>query len=151
MTLTHWKPLRDLMPLHNRIHRLLEDDFFKDFGFGKSFEHFSDNWSPATDILETKDHYVFKLDVPGFSKDEISVEFKDNTLSIKGERKDDKEVKDENYHRIERFSGQFSRSFTLPGDTNSNEINAQLKNGTLELRIPKAEEKIAKSISINLN
>jgi HSP20 family protein len=134
--------------VHDRLNRFFEDEFFKDFY--RPSETMS-NWYPTTDIFETKDDFVFKLEVPGLSKDDIKIEFEKNTLSIKGERKTEKDVKDENYHRIERFSGTFNRSFTLPGETDGSKINASLKDGILELRIPKAEEKKAKSIPIKIN
>jgi HSP20 family protein len=107
-------------------------------------------WNPAADVMENKDEYILKLEVPGVAREDINIEFHDNTLTIKGERKADSDLKEEDIHRIERFSGNFSRNFTLPGETDSEKIEAKLKDGILELRIPKAEEKKAKSIPINL-
>lgn len=150
MNLTHYKPLGNLMNMQEQMGRFFEDEFFNDFGLGRTTRSLS-NWNPSTDVYETKDNYVFKLEVPGMDKDDVKIEFHNNTLTIKGERKKEEEVKDENYHRIERFSGSFSRSFTLPGEADAGKINASMKNGILELQIPKAEEKKARTIPINLN
>lgn len=146
MSIAQWKPFGDLMSIHDRIHRFFDDEF-------KDAEKGSDSlatWYPTTDIYETKDDYVFKLEVPGLNKDDINVEFCDNNLSIKGERKEEKEVEEENYHRVERYSGSFSRSFTVPRDTDGSKIKASMKDGILELRIPKAEEKKTKAIPISI-
>lgn len=142
-----WKPLGDLASMHDRINRLFEDQFRRDLPTGS--EDFG-SWYPATDIYETKEEYVFKLEVPGLAKEDVNVEFNNNVLSIKGEKKEEKEVKKENYHRVESYKGTFSRSFTLPKDVDAAKIAASMKDGILELRVAKAEEKKAKSISIDV-
>jgi HSP20 family protein len=146
MNLVTWKPFEDFMSMPRRMNRLFGDTFFKDFE--KETDTLS-QWYPATDIYETKDDYVFKLEVPGLKKEDINIEFNDNTLSIKGERKEEREVKKEDYHRIESCSGIFSRSFSLPNNIDPKKINATMKNGVLELRVAKAEEKKPKAITIN--
>ena len=147
MALVRWKPFGDLFSMHERINRLFEDEYRRDLP--ESTESLA-SWYPATDVYETKDGYVFKMEIPGLAKDDINVEFNNNVLSVKGEKKEDKEVEKENYHRIESYSGSFSRSFTLPRDADPAKINAALKDGILELKIAKAEEKKAKAISINV-
>jgi len=147
MALVRWKPFGDLFSMHERINRLFENEYRRDLPEGPES---LGSWYPATDVYETKDGYVFKVEVPGLSKDDINVEFNNNVLSIKGERKEEKEIEKENYHRIESYSGTFSRSFSLPKDADPNKIDATLKNGILELRIVKTEEKKAKAISINV-
>jgi HSP20 family protein len=147
MTLLRWKPFGDLVSMHSKINRLF-DDAFGDLG--KDHETFA-SWFPATDIYETKKDYVFRLEVPGLAKDDINVELNNNTLTIKGEKKEDKEVKKEDYHRVESFSGAFSRSYTLPRNVDSKKIKANMKDGILELHIPIAEEAKSKSISINVD
>lgn len=145
MNLTHFKPFGHVASVQDGINRFFDNDFFKDYRrIADSFT----SWYPATDVYETKDNYSFKVEVPGMSKDDIQIEFADNTLTIKGTRKAEQEFKEENYHRVERSSGSFSRSFTLPGETDSSKITASMKDGILELQIPKAPEKIAKSIPI---
>ena len=108
-------------------------------------------WFPTTDIYETDDEYVFKLEVPGLSKEDVSVELKDNTLSIKGELKEEDELVEDNFRRLERFSGSFNRKFKLPRDVDGDKIDAALKDGILRLRIGKAEEEKAKEIAISVN
>jgi HSP20 family protein len=120
MSITQWKPFGDLMSIHDRIHRFFADEY-KDAE--KGVESLA-TWYPTTDIYETKDEYVFKLEVAGLDKEDINVEFCDNTLSIKGERKEEKEVEEENYHRVERFSGTFKRSFTITKGTDGGKIKA---------------------------
>ncbi len=146
MTLMRWKPFGDLVSMHDKINRLFQDAF-------NEFDQGSDSltsWYPATDIFETKDDYVFKLEVPGLSKNDVNIELNDNTLTIKGEKKEEKEIKKENYHRIESSSGKFSRSFTLPRNIDAKKVNANMENGILELRVAKAENKKAKAIPISI-
>ena len=137
--------------MHNRIDRLFEDAFLRGWDTEKENTDALTTWHPTTDIYETKDDYVFKIEVPGLAKDDVKVEIKDNTLSIKGERKEEKEVNEEDYHRVERCSGTFFRSFSLPRNVDSKKTNATMKNGILELRVAKAEEAKPKSIPISLN
>ena len=146
MNLVRWKPFEDFMSMPKGMNRLFGDTFFKDFD--KETDTLA-NWYPATDIYETKDDYVFKLEVPGLKKEDINIELTDGTLSIKGERKEEREVKKEDYHRIESCSGTFSRSFSLPNNIDPKKINAAMKNGVLECRVAKAEEKKPKAITIN--
>lgn len=151
MNIVTWKPrtqFRDIMSMQNRINRLFDYDFFEDTEEGTGT---LSTWYPKSDIYETKDEYVFKLEVPGLSKDDVNVEFNGNTLSIKGERKEEKEMKKDDYRRIESCRGSFSRSFTLPDNIESKKINGTMKNGVLELRVAKAEEKKPKTIPISLN
>jgi len=145
MNLTHFKPFGSMTSVQDGINRFFDGDFFKDY---RRFADSLTTWNPATDVYETKESYMFKVEVPGMNKDDIQIEFSDNTLTVKGTRKAEQEVKEENYHRIERSCGSFTRSFTLPGEIDSNKISANMKNGILELQIPKAEEKIAKTIAI---
>lgn len=122
----------------------------------RDLQHHNDNeadtvasWAPAADIFETEEGYVFKLQIPGIAKEDINVEFNDNTLSIKGERKDDTEIKEDHFHRIETARGKFFRRFVLPRNIDKKKIDAKMKDGILELKVPKAEEAKPKSISIN--
>jgi HSP20 family protein len=148
MNLVSWKPMSpfgDRFSGNRQISRLFDE------AFGDTGNETLPTWYPAADIYETKDDYVFKLEVPGLNKDDINVELKDHTLSIKGEKKEEKEVKKDDYHRIESYSGTFSRSFVLPKDIDARKVNASLKDGVLELRVPKTEEQKPKAIPISLN
>ncbi|UCH96924.1 MAG: Hsp20/alpha crystallin family protein, partial [Candidatus Aminicenantes bacterium] len=135
-----WKPFGDLFSRNRQISRLFDE------AFGDIDNETLPTWYPAADIYETKDDYVFKLEVPGLKKDDINIQLKDHTLSIKGEKKEEKEVKKDDYHRIESYSGTFSRSFVLPKDIDAGKVNASMKDGVLVLRVAKAEEQKPKAI-----
>jgi HSP20 family protein len=147
MTIVRWRPFSDLLNLHGRINQLFENEFRRD---SEKDTLTPGAWTPPADIYETKDEYVFKLELPGISKDEINIEFANDTLTIKGERKEEKEVKQENYHRVERCCGSFVRSFSIPKNIDAGKIDATMKDGILELRVPKVEEAKAKAIPIKV-
>lgn len=142
------RPFGNLMSRHNRMNRLFENAFW---GTPEKETDTLAGRQPTTDIYETADDYVFKLEVPGIKKENITIEFKDNTLFIKGERKEEKEVKEEDYHRVESYSGTFARNFQLPENIDAKKIDAVLKNGILTLKVAKAEEKKPKEIPIAFN
>jgi len=146
MKIVRWRPYGDLLSMHDRIHRFFEDAVNN---IDRNEEPMA-SWYPLTDIYETKDDYIFKLEVPGLTKDDINIEFNGNILSVKGEKKEEKEVKKDNFFRVESYSGKFSRTFTLPRQVDAEKISAVMKNGILELRIAKVEEKKTKSISISV-
>jgi len=146
MTLVRWRPFGDLLNMHDKINRLFEDEFLheKEQGLGVR------PWTPATDIYETQEEYVFRLELPGIKKEDIKVEFDGDTLTITGERKEEKEVKKENFHRIERCCGSFKRAFNIPKNVDANKIAANMKDGILELKVPKIEESKTKAIPISV-
>lgn len=148
MTLVKMRPYGDWLGLRRRFNQLLENNLFQDDA-ETAFSNVS--WNPATDIFETKDDYVFKVELPGITKDDINIEFENGVLTITGERKEEKEVKEDDYYRCERCHGSFSRSFSLPKNVDSTKINANMKNGILELKVPKAEEAKPKAIPIKVN
>jgi len=143
-----WKrPHGDLLDMYEKINRLFEDDFP---GHDPKNRLSPGYWSPATDIFETKENYVFKIELPGISKDDITVELSGENLIVNGERKEEQEVKKEEFHRIERFYGTFSRCFTLPKNANGEKMTASMKDGILELRIPKQKKAKTKAIPIDI-
>jgi len=105
-------------------------------------------WAPVVDIYETDEKMVIKAELPGLKKEDIDIEVRDNTLTLKGERKFEKEIKQENYHRVERAYGSFQRSFTLPSTIKQEAIEATFKDGILEVSLPKAEEAKPKQVRI---
>ncbi len=145
MTLVRWKPFRDFLGMHDRVNRMFEDEYF-----GSGSEDSVATWSPVTDIYEDADKYLIKMEVPGLSEKDVDIEVNGDVLTVQGEKKHGNEVKKENYHRIESYSGKFSRSFSIPKAVDSEKINAEMKNGILVIPIPKAEEKKAKSIPISV-
>jgi HSP20 family protein len=105
-------------------------------------------WLPPVDIVEEADRLVFRAEIPGVRKDDIEVKVENGTLVLRGEKKQEKEFNSESAHRVERFYGTFSRSFSLPTSINVEKIEARYRDGVLELTLPKAEEAKARSIRI---
>lgn len=145
MTLVSWKPMRDFDSMFDRMTRLLYSGYRQEM---EDKDQYMSDWSPVTDIYETKDEYVFKVEVPGMNKEDVKVEVKDDNLWISGERKENKEIKQDDYHRVESRIGKFSRSFRLPNGIDQEKIEASMNNGILELKVPKPETKKPKAISI---
>jgi HSP20 family protein len=108
------------------------------------------SWAPPVDIYETEDAIVLKAELPGIDPEDVEVRVEDNTLYLKGERKYEKEVNEQNYHRIERSYGSFARSFTLPNSISAEKVKAEYKDGLLTLTMPKREEAKPKTIKIDV-
>jgi HSP20 family protein len=148
MMITNCQPYPDLVTMYDRWNRLFKGDFLDESsrnGLATSV------WRPLTDIVEAKESYVFKIELPGFKKEDIKVEFSGETLTLRGERKQEEETKDENCHRLERNYGIFERSFTIPKAIDAKKIDASLQDGILVLTIPKLEETGAKAVPITIN
>jgi HSP20 family protein len=148
MQIARWEPFRDLVTTQDRFNRLFNDAFARAFG---DEEPASRAWVPPVDIYETDDSLVLKAELPGINPDDVEVRVEDNTLYLKGERKFQKDVKEENLHRLERSYGMFSRSFVLPGSIDSGKVQAAYKDGILILAMPKREEAKPKTIKINVS
>lgn len=144
MTLVRWRPWRDMINFQDEINRM-----FGDF-FDRGTRNIEDAgvWLPATDVSETKDNVMVAVELPGMSKDDIKITVQDNVLTIRGEKKQEKEEKEVNYHRLERSYGFFSRSFTLPSTAKADKIKASYEHGILKVELPKAEEAKPKEIPI---
>jgi HSP20 family protein len=147
MKITKWQPYSDLVNMYDRWNRLFAEDFLDESSKNGLIPS---AWRPMTDIYETKDSYVFKVELPGFKKEDIQVEFSGETLILRGERKQEEETKNENCHRLERSYGLFERSFTIPKNIDAKKIDANLKDGVLMLTIPKVEEAKTKAIPITV-
>jgi HSP20 family protein len=117
---------------------------------GKSAGLLEGMWSPAIDIYDTKDQIIVKADLPGMKKEDIEVTLHDNTLILRGEKKNDQETKEEDYVRTERFYGSFHRAFTLSSPVDAAQVKANYKNGVLEIMLPKKEEAKPKQINVNV-
>jgi|SRR5215469_6133547 len=135
-----WSPFREL-GRHGRIGRLMEE-MFGERALARG-EH-----APALDIHETEAEYVVSVELPGVRKEDISVEFTDGVLSVRGEKTSGKEEKKERSRWVERVYGSFHRSFTLPPNAASDRIDASFKDGVLTVRIPKVEQTKPKTIAI---
>jgi len=137
MAIIRWDPFRDMMTLREKMNRLFEDAVT---GKGEEKDLISSAWSPAVDIFEKDNELVLTAEVPGIDEKDIEINIENNTLTIKGERKFEKETKEENYHRIERSYGSFFRSFTLPGTVDQDKIQAEHENGILKITMSKRTE-----------
>lgn len=111
-------------------------------------EFFSQDWMPAVDVKEDGKAYLIKADIPGVAAKDVEVTLENGVLTIRGERKSEHKEERDNYHRIERFSGSFSRRFTLPDAADGDGVEAEMKNGVLKLRIPKQEKAVSRRIEI---
>jgi HSP20 family protein len=147
MALARWTPYRDMMSVRDEMNRVLNEVFGRAANDESAWS--SGTWSPPVDIYESDDALVMKAELPGFSKDEISIELKENTLLIKGERKREDEVKEGNYHRMERVYGAFQRSFLLPTTVDQEKVKASYRDGILELRLPKVQAAQPKRIAVS--
>jgi HSP20 family protein len=107
-------------------------------------------WIPAMDLVEEKDHYVLRADLPGLSEQDVNVELEDNVLTISGERKSEHEERKEGFYRVERASGTFARSLTLPQGVDHDSIQARFDKGVLEVRVPKPEEHKPRRVAISV-
>ena len=146
MAIVRWNPTRDLMQMREEMDRLFTQFFRR--GDGEEATWGQGVWAPPVDIYETDDAFVLKAELPGFRKEDVTIEMQENRLIIRGERKREEEVKEDKYHRIERAYGRFERSFWLPTTVDSEKIQATFKDGVLELRLPKSEAAKPKRIAI---
>jgi HSP20 family protein len=148
MTLIRWDPLREMSAMHHRMNRLLADLRVHP-AWGEE-EITRGAWVPPVDIYETADSIVLQAELPGISKEDINLEVKDNTLTLKGEKKFGKEAKEENYFRVERAYGSFQRAFSLPSVVVHDKVKAEFKDGVLVIQLPKAEEAKPKQIKVDV-
>src|SRR5271165_426650 len=144
MTITRWDPFREVAILQNRVNSL-----FRDMN-GENDPLTAASFVPAVDIYEDPQKVVLKLEVPGIEEKDLDVRVENHTLTVKGERKFDKEEKEQNFHRIERRYGSFYRAFTLPSTVNAENIAASYNAGVLKLELAKKAEAQPKQIKINV-
>jgi len=146
MALVRRDPWGNLTILQDHINRLFQEAFPEPRG--EEGEVSLGTWYPAVDIHETDEAIVIQAELPGAKKEDIDIEIKENILTLKGERTEDKEIKKENYYRQERRSGKFHRSFTLPAVIDPETVVARYKTGVLEVKILKSEEQKPKQVDI---
>jgi HSP20 family protein len=144
-TLTQFHPFRGVSTLQDQINRLFSETFDR-----SSQEANLTPWAPAVDIFETEHELVVKADLPDITPEELDIRVENNVLTIRGERKFEKQVNENNYLRVERSYGAFSRSFSLASTVNAEAIQAHYKNGLLTLSIPKREEAKPKQIKVRV-
>ncbi|HEX2398245.1 MAG TPA: Hsp20/alpha crystallin family protein [Solirubrobacteraceae bacterium] len=147
MPLIRWEPAREVNSLQSEMNRLF-NTFFGDAPAGEAGNF--RRWVPAMDLVENDDDFVLRADLPGMSEDDVSIELEDNVLTVSGERKSEQEERREGYRRVERSSGRFSRTLTLPEGVDPNAIQASFDRGVLEVRIPKPEERKPRRVAISV-
>ncbi len=146
MAIVKVDPFRELAAMQDRMARLFGDVYLRDEDTG-----FRGSWTPAVDIFETDNHdLVLKAELPGMTREDIEVSVENNTLVLKGTKKFDSEVKEENYRRVERTYGTFHRSFTLPNTVDTSKVAADYKNGILTVTLPFREEAKPRTINVNV-
>jgi HSP20 family protein len=147
MALIRWEPVREISSIQNEVNRLFNSFFDAPVGASQGSAR---RWFPAMDLSEVDDHYVLRADLPGLSEDDVKIELEDNVLTVSGERKSEHEERREGYHRVERASGSFARSLTLPEGVDPDTIEARFDRGVLEVRIPKPAERKPHRVSIHV-
>ncbi len=145
MAITRWDPFREVVALQNRMNSL-----FRDLNDNEG-PMTTASFVPAVDVYEDEKKVVLKLEVPGIEEKDLDVSVENNTLTVKGERKFEKEEKEENFHRIERRYGSFYRAFTLPTTVGTENVAASYNAGVLKLELKKKPEAQPKQIKVNVN
>jgi HSP20 family protein len=147
MAVVKWDPFRDLVSIQDRMNRLFEQTLSRSRGEEGVT---ATTWTPAVDIYETADTIVMKAELPGVTREDIHIQIDGSTLTLKGERRFARDVQEESYLRIERAYGSFHRSFALPATVQQENVRAVLRDGVLELTLPKAEDSKPKRISVDV-
>ena len=143
--LTRWDPFRELNALQGRLNRLFEEQYG-----GREESLTTGAFVPPVDIYEDEHSIQLKLEVPGIEEKDLDIKVENNTLTVTGERKFEKEEKEENFHRVERRYGSFTRSFTLPQTVNTEDIQADYSQGVLKIRLAKRAEAKPKQIKVTI-
>ena len=144
--ITRWDPFRELGTLQDRMNRLFNDQF----GAITHDESLTGAFVPPVDVYEDENSIQVRMEVPGIEEKDIDILLENNVLTVRGERNFEKEEKEENFHRIERRYGSFTRSFTLPATVNSEDVSADYDKGVLKIRLAKRAEAKPKQIKVNL-
>src|ERR1700740_1009844 len=144
--LTRWDPFREFSTLQDRMNRLFRDSF----GEGREDALATSSLAPAVDVYEDEHNVTLKIEVPGIDEKDIDVRIENNTLTVHGERKFEKEEKEENYRRVERQYGSFTRTFTLPTTVAAENVKATYDKGVLKVQLAKKAEAKPKQIKVNI-
>ena len=145
MTIVRYDPFRDLRTLQEEVNRLFSTNLtrsFGDEGIGRGA------WAPSVDIYENKDQIVLEAELPGMKQEDFDLSIENNVITLRGERKFEKTEETDNYHRVERSYGSFTRSFTLPQTVSAEGATAEYSNGGLRVTLPKREETKARRIEV---
>lgn len=143
--IARWDRFPNLSTLQDQVNRIFESGLN-----GRGDNSALTSWSPAVDIYETENELILKADVPDLNEKDLDVRVENNMLSLHGERKFDQTVKEDNYLRVERSYGSFSRSFSLPNTVNTEAIKAEYKNGVLTVQLPKRAESKPRQVKVSV-
>jgi HSP20 family protein len=148
MSIVRWDPFRELDDMNDRLNRF----------FGRSALSRGDrdaltvvDWAPSVDIVETAEEFQIKAELPDVKKDDVRVSVDGNVLRISGDRKQEKEDQNKRFHRVERSYGSFMRTFTLPDNVDDSKVQAEFKDGMLNVRLPKSEKAKPKSVQVKVS
>ena len=149
MSIVRWDPFRELEDMSDRLNRMFgRSPLARESGKDAMIAF---DWAPSVDISENNEEFVIKAELPGVNKDDVKVAVQDGIVRIEGERKQEKEEKDKKFHRIERSYGSFLRTFSLPTNIDEAKIQAQFKDGLLNVRLPKSPTAKPKSIEVKVS
>lgn len=145
MAITRWDPLRDVLSMQNRLNSL-----FQEYNRGEGDALTTAAFAPPVDVYEDEHKIVLKLEVPGLKESDLDIQLENNVLTVKGERKFEKDEKEENFHRIERRYGSFYRSFAIPNTVNPDSVKASYEAGVLKVELDKRAEAEPKQIKVEV-
>ena len=146
MNIINYDPFRDMRNLQDEVNRLFSSSFSRGEGGDNGLTRGA--WSPSVDIFENKNEIVLEAEMPGVNADDVNISIENNVLTLSGERRFEKKDESDNFHRVERSYGSFSRSFTLPSTVSSENAQAEFENGVLRLKLAKREEAKPRRIEI---
>ncbi len=150
MNLVKWDPFGELENVSKQLTRILGSSFPARTGSGSSEVLTMADWAPTVDITETDTAYMIKGEIPGVDKEDVNVTIEDGIITMRGERKQEKEEKDKKFHRIERSYGSFLRSFRVPDDVDETAVKAEFKDGMINVTLPKSGKAQAKLINVSI-
>jgi HSP20 family protein len=145
MSIVRYDPFRDLRSLQDEVNRLFSTNLTRAFGEEGIARG---AWNPSVDIYENKDQIVLEAELPGMKREDFDLSIENNVITLRGERRFEKQDESDNYHRVERAYGSFTRSFTLPQTVQAEQVTAEYRNGVLRVKLPKREEVKARRIEI---
>lgn len=146
--LVKWDPFRELEDISRQLNRVF-GRFPSRFETDRELMAMAD-WTPSVDISETDTEYVIKGEIPGVKKEDVKITLENGLITLRGERKQEKEEKDKKFHRIERSYGSFVRSFRLPDNVDENAVKAEFKDGMINVTLPKTAKSKAKSVDVSI-
>jgi len=145
--LTRWEPFREFSTLQDRMNRLFRESYNEG---GRDESLTASSFAPAVDVYEDEHNVTLKVEAPGINEKDIDIQLENNTLTVHGERKIEKDEKEENYRRVERQYGSFTRTFTLPPTVEGEKVSANYDKGVLKITLPKKAEAKPKQIKVNI-